>query len=83
MATVDIWVHEHGRSGVCVDTVNGTKKDAKQAAKDAAKVWYPHASTAWNGDTALLVKREDGSVQATIAIEIPEVREVRERKVKA
>lgn len=80
MATVDIWVHEHGRSGVCVDTVNGTKKDAKQAAKDAARVWFPEDTTAWNGETALLVKDPTGNVRATIAIESPEVREHRERR---
>ena len=83
MATSDIWVHEHGKRGVCVDTVHGTRKDAKQAAKDAARVWFPEDSTAWNGETALLVKDTAGNVRATIAIEIPEVREHRERKAKA
>jgi hypothetical protein len=74
----DIWVHENGHKGVCVDSADG-KVEAKKAAKAASSVWYPYADTVWNGETALLVKR-GGEVISTIAIEAPEVREHRERK---
>ena len=82
MATYDIWVHTRGRDGVCIDTVSGSKKrEGKKAMQDAARIHFPNLETKWDSETALLVRR-DGDVLATIALEIPEVREHRERKVK-
>lgn len=83
MATWDVWIHPHGRDAVCIDTVEGTKKrEGKKAMQDAARIHFPNLETKWDSETALLVRR-DGDVLATIALEIPEVREVRERKAKA
>ena len=72
-AKFDIWIHHHGGRGpVCVDTVTGTLKgEAKQAALDSAKVWYPHHTTSWDNDRALLVKDSTGAVVATISIDPP------------
>lgn len=84
MATYDIWIHPHGRDAVCVDTVTGSKRkgDVKRAMRDAGKVWYPEQTIVADSETAMLVKQGD-TVIATIAAEIPEVREHRERKAKA
>lgn len=80
MATYDVWIHHHGERGICIDTVTGSKKrEGKKAMLDASKVWFPNIPTVWDSETALLVKR-DGEVLATIALEVPEVREHRERR---
>ena len=83
MATWDVWVYGNGSKPVCIDTVSGNKKiEGKKAMQDAAKIWFPHQDTSFDSETAMLVKQH-GKVIATIALEVPEVREVRERKARA